>query len=165
MKFKKETTVQGGFVPRSALKLSGLAEEREVELQALPGAMVIFRKQMTAMQLFETIESLTDLVTELVEHILQNCGTCEDCEEDGCPCSTDNYLELPDCFLQEAGIPQGAKLCAFANPESGTVTVSQAGYAHDLRDVPPALLAMLQNCGICLGELEERLMTQEVVYG
>ena len=39
-----------------------------------------------------------------------------------------------------------------------TVTIAEAGYDHDLRDVPPYLLEMLGEAGICLGELEEQLM-------
>ena len=40
-------------------------------------------------------------------------------------------------------------------------TIAEAGYDHDLRDVPPYLLEMLGEAGICLGELEEQLMVGE----
>ena len=52
-------------------------------------------------------------------------------------------LELPDYLREEAGIPAGAKLCVYVDDEEKTVTIAEAGYDHDLRDVPPYLLEML----------------------
>lgn len=94
------------------------------------------------------------------------CGTCDDCE-DGCPFDDleDGMLELPDYLREEAGIPAGAKLCVYVDDEEKTVTIAEAGYDHDLRDVPPYLLEMLGEAGICLGELEEQLMVGNLIYG
>lgn len=58
-----------------------------------------------------------------------------------------------------------AKLCAYVDEDENTVTIAEAGYDHDLRDVPPYLLEMLAASGICIGELEERLMLEDTVYG
>ena len=66
---------------------------------------------------------------------------------------------------EEAGIPAGAKLCVYVDDEEKTVTIAEAGYDHDLRDVPPYLLEMLGEAGICLGELEEQLMVGNLIYG
>ena len=74
-------------------------------------------------------------------------------------------LELPDYLREEAGIPAGAKLCVYVDDEEKTVTIAEAGYDHDLRDVPPYLLEMLGEAGICLGELEEQLMGGNLIYG
>ena len=74
-------------------------------------------------------------------------------------------LELPDYLREEAGIPAGAKLCVYVDDEEKTVTIAEAGYDHDLRDVPPYLLEMLGEAGICLGELEEQLMVGNLIYG
>lgn len=62
-------------------------------------------------------------------------------------------------------IPAGAKLCVYVDDEEKTVTIAEAGYDHDLRDVPPYLLEMLGEAGICLGELEEQLMVGNLIYG
>lgn len=40
-----------------------------------------------------------------------------------------------------------------------------AEYNHDLRDVPPYLLEMLAEAGICLGEFEKYLVTEKILYG
>lgn len=72
---------------------------------------------------------------------------------------------LPDDLREEAGIPAGVKLCAYADEEENSITICEAGYDNDLRDVPEYLLKMLENIGICMGELEERLMVGDTVYG
>ena len=43
--------------------------------------------------------------------------------------------------------------------------VSGADYRYDLTDVPEWELSILRAMGVCLGELEERLMSEAVVYG
>lgn len=84
-----------------------------------------------------------------------------------CPFGDFSYEEitLPDNLREEAGIPAGVKLCAYADDEENTITICEAGYDHDLRDVPEYLLEMLESAGICMGELEERLMVGDTVYG
>ena len=128
---------------------------------------MLFRsKQMTTMELIQAMDALHRLATELTVHLARVCGTCDDCE-DGCPFDDleDGMLELPDYLREEAGIPAGAKLCVYVDDEEKTVTIAEAGYDHDLRDVPPYLLEMLGEAGICLGELEEQLMVGNLIYG
>ena len=74
-------------------------------------------------------------------------------------------IEISPYLREEAGIPAGAKLCVYVDDEEKTVTIAEAGYDHDLRDVPPYLLEMLGEAGICLGELEEQLMVGNLIYG
>lgn len=45
------------------------------------------------------------------------------------------------------------------------MTISEADYDHDLRDVPEEVLEMFRATGICVGELEERLIVGDTVYG
>ena len=67
--------------------------------------------------------------------------------------------------MEESGLAPGAKLCAEVNPEDNSFTVRKADYRYDLRDVPEGLLTLLRKNGICLGELEEKLMTEDIIYG
>ena len=73
-------------------------------------------------------------------------------------------IGLPDYLREEAGIGEGAKLCAYVNEEENTVTIAQADHKYDLRDVPPEVLDMFLDTGLCLGELDELLIKGEVVY-
>ena len=66
---------------------------------------------------------------------------------------------------EEAGIPADAKLCAWPGNDPGTVTVGQADYRYDLTDVPEWELSTLAMLGVCLGNLEEKLMAEDTVYG
>lgn len=47
----------------------------------------------------------------------------------------------------------------------GDFSYEEITLPDDLRDVPEYLLKMLENIGICMGELEERLMVGDTVYG
>lgn len=38
-------------------------------------------------------------------------------------------------------------------------------YDHDLSDVPPHILELLACSGVCLGELEECLLEDVIIYG
>lgn len=165
MKFVKEYAGANLTIPSATLKVSHF-EKEAVELHALEDAVVILKGQMTAMELVHVMESLNQLSAELAVQIARACGRCDGCE-DGCPFEGgEGYdVTLPDYLKEEAGIPKDAKLCAVVDEEDASVTIMEAGYDHDLRDVPPHLLAVFQASGVCLGELEERLITEEIVYG
>lgn len=166
MKFVKEYAGANLTIPAAALKVSRFEPEK-VELHALKDAVVVLKAQMTAMELVHVMEGLNQLSTDLAVQLARACGPCGGCGGDGCPYEDgEGYdIELPGYLKEEAGIPQDAKLCAVVDEEDGTVTIQEAGYDHDLRDVPANLLAVFQASGVCLGELEERLITEEIVYG
>lgn len=166
MKFVKEHTGTNLTIPAAALKVSHFEKEK-VELHALEDVVVVTKGRMTAMELVHVMESLNQLTAELAVHLARVCGRCDGNCGDGCPFEDgEGYdITLPDYLKEEAGIPMDAKLCATVDEEDGTVTIMEAGYDHDLRDVPPRLLEMFQASGVCLGELEERLITEEIVYG
>ena len=166
MKFNQQINNGALLIPSGVSKLSGFEAGEKVEIHALDSAVVVLKKQMTAMELIQAMDALYQLATELTAHLALACGSCDDCGDD-CPFDDleDGMLELPDYLRREACIPDGAKLCAYADDEENTVTIGVAGYDHDLRDVPPNLLEMLAEAGICLGELEEYLMTEKILYG
>lgn len=166
MKFEKKANVKGTFVPRSALKLCDFKENEELELHTLPGTAILTRQHMTAAELMETVDALTNAATYLINHLIQSCAPCDDCNEgDGCPYDESDYINLPDYLREEAGIPLSEKLCAQVDPASHSITVQSAGCNHDLQDVPEELLVLLKHHGVCVGDLEEKLMTEAIVYG
>lgn len=166
MKFVKAYTGANLTIPAAALELSHFEKEK-VELHALKDTVVVLKAQMTAMELVHAMDGLHQLSTDLAAQLAKMCGICDGCGVDGCPYEDgEGYdISLPDYLKEEAGIPKDAKLCAVVDEEDGTVTIQEAGYDHDLRDVPPYLLALFQASGFCVGELEERLITEEIVYG
>ena len=173
MKFIKEVTPKGLLLPVTATRLAGFNTGEKVEYQIQKGAIVVLKGQMTAMELLTTAKSLHDLSVELNTHLARVCGQCDGCsensEEDGRRCPLVNLddagVTLPDYLRQEAGIPEGAKLCAEVDEEKNAVTISAAGHDHDLRDIPSETLEMFIAANVCLGELEERLIMGDIVYG
>lgn len=74
-------------------------------------------------------------------------------------------VHVPDHILEEAGIPKDAKLDVYADEDSGEITVVEADVQQDITDVPPAIVAILAKSGVCLAELDELIMLEEIVYG
>jgi len=74
-------------------------------------------------------------------------------------------IHIPQYLLDEASIPEGAKLAAYVDGDEGTVTIVEADYEFDLSDVPQEFLDVFINSGVCLDALEEHLITEDIVYG
>lgn len=173
MKFVKECTPEGLLLPPAAMRLAGLDDGGKAEYHTRKGALVVLKGQMTALELLAAAHSLHDLSVELNTHLAKVCGQCDGCGAgaenggDGCPlmATGDAGLDLPEDLLREAGIPENAKLCAYVNKEASTVTIAAAGYDCDLRDIPQDTLEMFRAANVCLGELQERLIAEDTVYG
>lgn len=166
-KFIKSTTKKKLVIPNVVLELSEFERGGMVEICALPDAVVVLKREMTAMELIRAVDSLQRLAVELNRHLAEVCGPCEDCGEDGeCPADPSRTVTIiPDEVRKDVRIPDGAKLCAWPGEQEGTVTVGQADYRYDLTDVPEWELSTLAMMGVCLGELEEKLMSEDIVYG
>lgn len=171
MKFIKEVTPKGLLLPVTATRLAGYEAGEKVEYHIQDGTVVVLKGRMTAMELLNAARSLHELSVELNSHLAKVCGQCDGCVEnggeDGCPLLAfeEADIALPDYLREEAGIPEGAKLCAAVDEEEHTVAIFAADYDHDLRDIPPETLAMFTAANVCLGELEERLIVGDIVYG
>ena len=166
-KFIKNTTKKKLVIPNVVMELSEFERGEMVEICALPDAVVVLKREMTAMELIRAVESLQRLAMELNRHLAGVCGPCEDCRGDGdCPAEpAHTRTAIPDEVRKDVRIPANAKLCAWPGEQEGTVTVAQADYRYDLTDVPEWELSTLAMMGVCLGELEERLMAEDIVYG
>ena len=164
MKFQTQYTGKALAIPAAGLTLSGFKQGERLELHPLQGAAAVLREKMTAMELMSAIDSLQSLASELTVHLAQVCGPCDKCGE----CSVDpenpGGTTIPDWLRREAGIPEGGKLCAWLDSETGRIQVGAAEYAHDLSDVPPFLLGILRRSGVCLEDLDELLKSGETVY-
>lgn len=73
-------------------------------------------------------------------------------------------ISIPDYVLEDAGLDPNCKLVCTAEQGRGEVRVTEAEYRFDLTDLPLDLLKMLRECGICLSDLEEKLIQDTVVY-
>jgi len=168
MKFLRENTSKGLRILPAELKLAGFSQDDKAEVHVLDTAIVVLGKKMTAFDLIDTARQLNGLAAELSGRLANACGLCDDCGEGCCPYEDFDFdeeeLNLPDYLREEAGIPEDAKLCAVVDEENGTVTIMKSEHEHDLRDVPPILIDMFVDTGLCLGKLEELLMTGGAAY-
>lgn len=164
MKFLREATAKGLRILPAELAMAGFPEAETAEVHAAEDAIVVLKRRMTGMELIRAARRLHELSVELNVHLAKACGFCHDCA-DVCPFEElEEEIGLPDFLREEAGIDEGAKLCAYVNEEGNSVTIAQAKHNYDLRDVPPEVLDMFLDTGLCLGELDELLIKEEVVY-
>ena len=163
MKFQlnRSNPKQKIIVPNTAVKLSSLGAETELELNALKGAIVVTKSKMTAMDVINTIWSLSGIVAEMIAVISSNCDSCDECGYCDHLCDTDS-IHLPDAVLEAAGIPPGYKLAADVD-DNGTITVRPALHDYDLSDVPQDLLKIFRHEQVCIRELEELLKDDDVI--
>ena len=167
------------------LEGSALADAEEMDVTVNDSVCVIHKGKMTVLELTEVIDTLTNLASDLTVVLAQACGLCNNCgdgREDGensgdaaawmANCSLCHDLldesqsvHIPDYLLEEAGIPADTKLEAYTDEDSGEITVVVADIQQDITDVPPGILAVLAQSGVCLAELDELIMRDSVIYG
>ena len=177
---KKNQMPQIGL-PADACERSGFTDKDTLELHAGQNALVFMKDKMTALEVANAIQSLSALAADLTVVLASACGLCDNCGEgcaDDCPagcvsaCSLCHDLldesqtvRIPGYLLEEAGIPADAKLEAYTDEDSGEITVVEADIQQDITDVPPGILAVLSQSGVCLAELDELIMLDSIIYG
>lgn len=164
MKMIKESLDNNISLPNEILNAADLTGCEEIEFNTLENAVVAMKTTMNAMELIKVAEGLKNLSEELIVHLAGICGRCHDCSY----CERfEEYDEIivPDYLLEEAGIPKDAKLCACTEEDSGEIIVMKADYDYDIADVPKFVIDIFEMSGICIRELEERIMTEDIVYG
>jgi hypothetical protein len=164
MKMIKESLDNNISLPNEILNAAYLTGCEEIEFNTLENAIVAMKTTMNAMELIKVAEGLKNLSEELIVHLAGICGRCHDCSY----CERFEEFDeiiVPDYLLEEAGIPKDAKLCACTEEDSGEITVMQADYDYDIADVPKFVIDIFEMSGICIRELEERLMMEDIVYG
>ena len=164
MKIIKENSNSNIIIPIEVLKASGLLDSEDIELKTLENAFVLMKGTMNAMELIKLAEGLKSLSEELIVHLAGVCGRCQDCSY--CQGLEEfDEIVVPDYLLEEAGIPKDAKLCAYTEEDSGEIIVIQADYDYDIADVPQFVIDIFEMSGICIRELEEKIMREDIVYG
>ena len=164
MKMIKECFNNNVSLPIEILNAADLTGCDEIEFNTLENAIVAMKTTMNAMELIKVAEGLKNLSEELIVHLAGICGRCHDCSY----CERFEEFDeiiVPDYLLEEAGIPKDAKLCACTEEDSGEIIVMQADYDYDIADVPKFVIDIFEMSGICIRELEEKIMMDDIVHG
>ena len=157
------------FISAANLEAANLNEWERLELHLLDQAAVVIPGEMTVMEVIRTAESLQGLASDLLAAMGKSCEKCDGCNvELLCNLMKGEIrpeVSIPPEILAEAGADPDCKLTCEVDPESGAIHVVEADYRYDLTDVPPTLLDIFRECGICLNDLEAKLKEEAVVYG
>ncbi|MDL2232054.1 hypothetical protein LJC63_00550 [Ruminococcaceae bacterium OttesenSCG-928-L11] len=151
-------------IPGAVLAVSELSQCDAVAFHTGDNTVVALPAKMTAMELINAINTLHEMTVNLTVELVKSCDLCDECGL--CECvglASQEPVAIPDHILEEAGLPFDCKLVAGVDGD-GNIMVEQAGYEHDLNDVPDHILNSLGECGICLADLEDRLMLGDIVY-
>ncbi|WP_352416471.1 hypothetical protein [Oscillibacter ruminantium] len=157
----KNNQNKGLIISNEAIIKAGLGDE--IAVIGTDSAIVIAGAKMTAMELIKTIDSLAEITQGYLAILSKNCGECDDCGH--CEDLDFEGIHLPDGVLEIAGIPVGTKLNAFIEEDGEMIHIEPAEYEHDISDIPPHLLSLFSNYGICLGELDALLVKGELLHG
>ncbi|MCI8526990.1 MAG: hypothetical protein HFF17_14010 [Oscillospiraceae bacterium] len=151
------------------LEHANLNEWENLELHLLNQAAVVIPGQMTAMELIHTAEALQGLAADLFIELGRACELCDGCQI-GMSCDLMKgeirpEVNIPDYVLEKANYDPDYKLTFVVNDEDGKVQITEADHRFDLTDLSPDLVHTLRECKVCLADLEEKLMREEIVYG
>ena len=156
-------------ISAAELENANLSEWERLELHLLDQAAVVIPGHMTVMDLIHVADTLQGLASDLLSAIGEACESCDNCQmEEPCQLMTEPIqpeINVPGYALADAGLDEHCKLACSAERGSGEIRVTQADYRYDLTDLRPDLLDMFRECGICMRDLEDKLMQESVVYG
>ncbi|MPM67787.1 hypothetical protein SDC9_114711 [bioreactor metagenome] len=189
MKTNQKKTEQALQIPLAVQQRCGFTDAESLAVTAAEGVCVIHKGELTALELANVITVLSELASDLMVHLAGACGLCNNCDDErseaGTECRSDNSpdrwvadcslcrdlldesqnINIPGYLLEEAGIPADAKLEAYTDEDSGEITVVEADIQQDINDVPPGILSVLAQSGVCLAALDELILREEIVYG
>ena len=176
-------------IPLAIQQRCGFIDAETLAVTAADGVCIIHKGELTALELIHVIVTLSELASDMTIHLAKACGLCNNCGDEkpeaGTECGCGNNsaewvancslchdlldesqnIHIPDYLLEEAGISKGAKLEAYTDEDSGEITVVEADIQQDINDVPPCILSMLAQSGICLAALDELIMQESIIYG
>jgi len=164
MKILKENTNEDIKLFVEEMEKFKVAFRQNVEIKPVENVVVVMKGAMNAMELIKVAEGLKSLSEDLIVHLADVCGSCQDCSYCQRYGEYDEII-VPDYLLEEAGIPKDAKLCAYTEEDSGEITIVQADYDYDISDIPQFVIDIFEMSGTCIRELEEKLIMEDIVYG
>lgn len=162
---KNTTTngVNGLTIPMEVLVAVGFNDA--ITLDAFQDVIVLKKNEMTALEVINTIEGLEHIVISLYEELIATFHTDDECENCAfCEDFNDDIVEVPDWAKAVAGIDIDTKMCICVDEDSERIILEPVSYAFDITDVSDEMIERLSDMGVCLGELNESIMQEEIVY-
>lgn len=169
MKKVIDKTTDEVYISAPDLELANLNEWESLELHLLNQAAVVIPGQMTVMELIQTAETLQGLAAALLAALGTACELCDGCQSDLlCDLMKGEIhpeVSVPEYVLEEADLDPDYKLIFAVSPENGKIQITEADHRFDLTDLSLDFVDALRESKVCLADLEEKLMREEVIYG
>ena len=132
-----------------------------------PKAIVVMDEKMTALEVIDAISALEDATKRLYQTLFDQFA-CDDDDCDNCTfCEgfMEDSVKIPAWAMEAVGLAPDTKLGIIAEEDSERIVLEPLDSEHDLSDVPLEIQQKLRDMDICLGELNESIMAEEIVYG
>lgn len=167
-------------LPDEIQTLCGFGGVDSLSIKAAEGVCVIHAGEMSVLEAARIITVLTEIASDLTVLLAEAAGFCDGCGglegETPAQCAAhctlchemldeSQCIHIPDHLLEEADIPKGAKLEAFVDEDSGDIIVTESDIQQNIRDLPQSVAAVLTAAGICLAELDERILLGDTLHG
>ena len=156
--------VTGLAIPMELLKKIGLGDA--IEMDVFQDLIAVKNHEMTALEMINTIEGLECIILELYGELVATFPSEDECENcDLCGDFTVDCVDVPDWAKEVAGIDIDTKMCICVEEDSERIILEPVSYAFDITNVSAEMLDRLMRMGVCLGELNESIMQEEIIYG
>ena len=149
------------------LECANLAGFDCLELHLLNQAAVVIPGEMTAGELIAVGASLLKLATILVDGLLVSCSGCDNCgQEDPCELMGEHAMsEEPDSKGAEPfDVNSTGEFTDIVDPLDFEDQAAAFDNKYDLSDISPDMLKLLQESGVCMLNLKEKLNDDLLVY-
>lgn len=166
--FKAINAGEGAMIHAQLLEMTTLPQHQWLGVVVQDHVLTLVPGERSAMDIINVIKDLKELQEALLKKIADACGKCDRCEErEACELVDANTfspaIKISPELLRDAGIDPGSKLICLPEDEEGVLHITAADYRFDLTDVPPDILQQLRERNVCLDDLEDLLMSEDVV--
>ena len=158
-------------LPYAYAKKSGLAENPKLDVHVLEQALVLLPERMTAFEAIQAMASLMRVSSDLFSRLAGECNPCEDCYTDGrCEfklMALRSALDVPPEICKSLSIPENMQFRVKFDEQSGNIDIVMEEKDGEpcLANIPVWLQGLFESFGICLGDLDELIQSEDIVYG
>lgn len=149
------------------LERSNLTVSDRLELHCLNYAVVLISGEMTAMELISASEALQKLAADLILVLLEACSACDNCgQEKPCELMSEDAMseEIDSKGEKPLGTNSAGAFIDNAAPLDFEDQPTDFDDGHALSEISPDMLKLLQESGMCMLNLEEKLWDDSIVY-
>lgn len=158
-------------IPGAYLEKSGLSENTKLDAHVLDQALVVLPQQLTAMETVQAMNSLMSIIFDMFACLTKDCNTCDVCSTKGrCEFKENIWtseLKLSPKGCKEFGFAENMGIRFEVDEKNNRIKISMAETTPgpSLIDMPVWMREMFIGMGFCLGDLDELIRSEDIIYG